>query len=137
MKRLNGILIAGTLCFSLGYIANDVVGELGVELSTPAFASPIYSGPRTSHTTDEAREESGGRQILKVDHVERGLQAYQVQGECFDNQDGMELMNKILKSMKTYRTRANFKLWRQAESNIRKYIEYETRQKVHLGCKWE
>lgn len=45
MKRLNKILIAGTLCFSLGYIGNDVRGELGVELIGTSFAfSPFHDG---------------------------------------------------------------------------------------------
>ena len=39
MKRLNKILIAGTLCFSLGYIAHDIVGEAGLEFAGNAQAN--------------------------------------------------------------------------------------------------
>lgn len=41
MKRLNTIFFAGLLCFSLGYIANDIVGEAGVKLAGSARAFPL------------------------------------------------------------------------------------------------
>ena len=66
MKRSNKIFLAGLLCFCLGYITHDIVGEAGVKLAGTATAFPLYTG--IPQDLASAREISKDHQALLIKH---------------------------------------------------------------------
>lgn len=67
MKRSNKIFFAGLLCFSLGYIANDLVREAGVKLAGSARAFPI--SPITAPTAYGSRARPQPQRDMLVSHT--------------------------------------------------------------------
>lgn len=75
MKRLNTVFFAGLLCFSLGYIALDIVGEAGVKLSGPAQASPI--SPITAPTLYDSNVDMPQQRALLISHDDKNCRKLQ------------------------------------------------------------
>ena len=73
MKRLNKIFLAGVLCFSLGYIANDLVTGSGIKMAGPTFANTISTRTITNHLNNS--DLSSRQPLLFVNHLDG--EAYQ------------------------------------------------------------